>query len=67
MNVCVNTEVSQTNLISDLAGYPETIWYDPKGIDNIISIDLAEKHFPIKYGEEKCFIVLKGGKVSSVS
>ena len=61
MNVQDNEVVSCTILIGDIPGYPKLIWYDPKGITNILSMTRVEKNFPITYGRGKYFIVNKDG------
>ena len=52
MNICGKSGVSYTNLVGDLKGFPELIWYDPKGITNILSLLLVEKKISITYGNE---------------
>ena len=43
MNICGNSGLSQTNLIGYMLVYPESVWYDPKVISNILSMVLVEK------------------------
>ena len=64
MNVQDNEVVSCTILIGDIPGYPKLIWYDPKGITNILSMTRVEFFFPITYGRGKYFIVNKTGETS---
>ena len=52
MNARGNTEVSQTNLVGDMYGYPELIWYNAKVISNILSMTRVEKYFPIPYRKQ---------------
>ena len=44
--LCVhyNAGVTYTKNIGDLPGYSNPVWYNPKGIANIISLGLAQKH-----------------------
>ena len=50
MNVLWNKGLYWNNLVGDMPGYLKPIWYDPKGIDNILSIYQVETHFSITYG-----------------
>ena len=55
MNIHRNEGVYRNNMVGYRTGYPEPIWFDPKGISNIIAMVLVEKHFPITYGKENLF------------
>ena len=66
MDIHRNTGVSYTNLIGDMQCYPGLIWYNPKRLANIHSMVRVEKHLPITYGTEKCFIVHRYGGSKNV-
>ena len=38
-----NTGVTYTNNIGELPGYSNTVWYNPEGISNILSLVLLQK------------------------
>jgi hypothetical protein len=61
MNILCNAGVSQTNMIGDLPGYGGEVWYNPKGIANILSLSNVKKHHRVTYDSnaEKSFIVHK--------
>ena len=42
LHVHYNAVVTYTNKIGDLPGFPNPIWYNPKGIANIISLGLVQ-------------------------
>ena len=53
LRVHCNTGVTKTNKIGDLPRYSDPVWYNPKGVANILSIGLEEKlpsdlHQPIR-------------------
>ena len=62
MNVRKNLGMFRANLIGFIPGYLETIWYDPKGISNILSMEIVEKYFSIIW-EGKYSIVNKYGGI----
>ena len=49
--LCVhfNSGVTYTNNIGELPGYLNPVWYNPKGIDNIVSLRLVHKHHLVAY------------------
>ena len=49
LRVHCNTGVTLTNKIYDLLGYSDPIWYNPKGIANILSLGLVQKNHPVTY------------------
>ena len=61
MNFRGNAGVYRNNLIGDLTGYPDTTWYDPKGVSDILPMALVEKILPVTYRKGKCFILDKVG------
>ena len=61
MNLCWNIGVSPTNLTMDLSVNPEPISYNPKGIENILLKEVADRHFLVTYGKKKWFIMERGG------
>jgi hypothetical protein len=60
MNIRCNAGVTRTNMVGDLEGYG-TVWYNPKGIANILSLSQVEKKHRVTYDSsaEKAFIVHK--------
>ena len=38
-----NVGVTHTKTIGDLPGYSDTVWYNPQGIANILSLGLVQK------------------------
>ena len=49
------TGVTYTNNIGDLTGYSNPVWYNPKGVANVLSLRLAKKHlvtYKIQEGNE---------------
>jgi hypothetical protein len=61
MNILCNAGVTRTNMIGDLPGYDGEVWYNPKGIANILSLSDVEKHHRVTYDSraEKNFVVHK--------
>jgi hypothetical protein len=59
MNILCNAGVTKTNMIGDLPGYDGEVWFNPKGIANILSLSDVEKHHRVTYDSaaEKSFIV----------
>ena len=41
--------VTYTNKIGDLPGYSNTVWCNPKGIYNILSLVLVQEHHIVTY------------------
>ena len=52
--LCVrcNSGVTHTNKIGDLHGYSDSVWYNPKGIANILSLGLFQKNHPVTYNSQ---------------
>ena len=52
--LCVhcNSGVTHTNNIGDLPGYSDPVWYNPKGIANILSLGLVQKNHPVTYNSQ---------------
>ena len=44
-----NADVTYTNNIGDLPGYSNPVWYYTKGISNILSLVLVQKHHLVTY------------------
>ena len=60
MKIRCQAGTSTTKLIEDLPGYPDPVWFAPKGIANLLSLSKVKKHFRIQYDSEQrdgCFIV----------
>ena len=49
LHVHWNAGVTYTNKISDLPGYSNPVGYNPKGIYNIVSLRLVQKHHLVTY------------------
>ena len=41
--------MTKTKKIGDLPGYSDPVWYNPKGIDNILYLGLVQKNHPVNY------------------
>ena len=41
--------MTHTIKICDLPGYSDPVWYNPKGIANILSLGLVQKNHPVTY------------------
>ena len=52
--LCVhyNSGVTYTNNIGDLARYSNHVWYNPKGMSNILSFGLVQKHHILTYNSQ---------------
>jgi hypothetical protein len=61
MTIRCNAGTIRTNMMGKLPGCDGDIWFNPKGIANILSLSDVEKYHKITYGstEEKSFIVHK--------
>jgi len=46
MDIHCNAGITSTNMVGDLKGFGE-VWYNPKGITNILSMTVVEKHFRV--------------------
>ena len=44
-----NTQVTHTKTIDDLLRYSDPVWYNPKGISDILSLGLFQKNHPVTY------------------
>ena len=49
LRVHCNAGVTHTNKIGDLPGYYYPVWYNPKGIANILSLGLVQMNHPVTY------------------
>ena len=49
VSIVMNTGVAHTNNIGDLPGYSDPVWYNPKGIANILYLGLVQKNHPVTY------------------
>jgi hypothetical protein len=61
MNIRCNACVTRTSMIGDLPGYDGEVWYNPKGIANILSLSDVEKFHQVTYDSRagKAFVVHK--------
>ena len=53
LHVHCNAVTTITNLIGDLPGFDDPIWYNPDGIVNILSLNLVRKRFKVIYDSEE--------------
>jgi hypothetical protein len=44
MHVCCNVGVQSTNQMGYLGDFPEPVWYDPKGVANILLLFIIQKY-----------------------
>ena len=49
LRVHCNSGVTHNNKIGDLPGYSDPVWYNPKGISNILYLGLVQKNRPVTY------------------
>ncbi len=61
MTINCNAGTTQTDMIGEMPGYPGEVWYNPKGIANILSVANVKKHHRVTYdsNNEDGFIVHK--------
>lgn len=52
MIIHCNAGVSRTNLIGDLPGYLDEVWYNPTGIANILSLSKVKKRYRVTFDSE---------------
>ena len=52
IRVHCNAGVTHTKKIGDLPGYYDPVWYNPKGIDNILSLGLVQKNHPVTHNSQ---------------
>ena len=64
MNIRCSAGVTHTNMVGELHGYG-TVWYNPKGIANILSLSQVEKKHRVTYGSaaSKAFVVHKSSRL----
>jgi hypothetical protein len=69
MHVCCNAGVQLMNQIGYLGDFPEPVWYDPKGVANILSLFIVQKYYRFQYDSPKgnSFIVLMPNKMTFIS
>ena len=51
--VNTNTGLSTTNLIANLLGYHQTVWFDPNGITNILSLKHVRERTRVTYNSHE--------------
>ena len=61
MTIKCNAGITETNMIGEMPGYPGEVWYNPKGMANILSVANVKKHYRITYDSlnQNGFIVHK--------
>ena len=52
MKIACQSGTSTTNLVGDLDGFPEPLWFTPDGMANILSLASVRKYFDVKYKVE---------------
>ena len=52
IRVHFNAGVTYTNNIGELPGYSSPVWYNPKGVANILSLGLLQKHHLVTYNSQ---------------
>ena len=52
LRVHCNAGVTHTTKIGDLTRYYDPVWYNPKGIANILSLGLVQKNNPVTYNSQ---------------
>ena len=52
LRVHCNAGVTHTNKTGDLPGYSDHVWYNPKGIANILSIGKVQKDHSVTYNSQ---------------
>ena len=52
IHVHCNAGITHTNKIGDQPGYSNIVWYNPKGIFNILSLRLVQKHHIVTYNSQ---------------
>ena len=52
LRVHCNAVVTYTKNIGDLPGYSNHVWYNPKGVANILSLRLFHKHHIVPYNSQ---------------
>jgi len=59
MRVRCNAGVRTTNQQGRLGNFPEPVWYNPKGVANILSLNSVKKHYRVTYdsAERDTFVV----------
>jgi hypothetical protein len=57
--VWCNAGVQQTKQKGTFGDFPKLVWYDPKGVTNILSLHIMKKYFRVRYDscEDDTFIV----------
>jgi hypothetical protein len=65
MDIHCNAGVTSTNLVGDLPGYG-TVWYHPKGIANILSLNKVKEKYLVTYNSRdgNAFVVHKDDELS---
>ncbi len=49
MTINCNAGVTHTNMIGEMPGYSGEVWYNPKGIANILSLANVKKHYRVTF------------------
>ena len=52
LRVHFNAGLTYINNIGEIPGYSNHVWYDPKGIANILSLGLVKKHYLVTYNSQ---------------
>jgi hypothetical protein len=49
MNIRCNADVTTTNLMGWLGDFPEIVWFNPKGVANILSLFIVMKYYHVQF------------------
>jgi len=49
LKVQCSAGVKQTNLMATFGNFPESVWFDPNGIANILSLHTVSKYYAVMY------------------
>jgi hypothetical protein len=67
MHVRCNAGVTTTNLMGWLGDFPEPVWFNPKGVANILSLFIVMKYYHVQLDSKKdnaMTVTNPNGKVS---
>jgi hypothetical protein len=48
-----NAGVTMTNLMGWLRDFPELVWFNPKGVTNILSVFIVMKYYHVQLDSKK--------------
>jgi hypothetical protein len=53
MHVRCNAGVTKTNLMGWLGDFPEPVWFNPKGVTNILSLYIVTKYYHVQFDSKQ--------------